>query len=81
MVGRRGYERFFSENREVFAHMDAGTCHDLAYLRRCASAGAMGCVLIPVMLALMLQSMRAGERMAGLPKKSHLSAIGFITLV
>lgn len=76
----RGYERFFSENREVFAtwtpaHVTTWLTSEVAL-----TLGAMGCVLIPVMMTWLLEWTREGARIAGMPRVSQPSALEFVTL-
>ncbi|HEX7670946.1 MAG TPA: hypothetical protein VF395_15230, partial [Polyangiaceae bacterium] len=76
----RGYERFFSENREVFAtwtpaHVTTWLTSEVAL-----TLGAMGCVLIPVMMTWLLEWTREGARIAGMPLHSQPSALEFVTL-
>lgn len=77
----RGYARFFSEDRTVFesftpAHITTWLLSDVAL-----TLAAMGCILIPVMLLMMLKWGREGYRMAGIPREAQSPALMYLVLV
>jgi hypothetical protein len=76
-----GFKRFFSEDTTALAswtpaHIPTWLLSDVAL-----TLGAMGCILIPVMLQMMLTWGRQGYAMAGIPRAAQYHALVYLTLV
>ncbi|HET6358704.1 hypothetical protein [Streptomyces sp.] len=82
----RGYQRFFSADRESFATWPAQPAPGETLSRMgdwltspvALTLYGMGIVLVPVMLALMVRWLRSGQRQASAPETGRLRILGAV---